>query len=101
ERQVDGIGEPTPVVDFLSEPSLPAGRQRVILRLATIVGLAPFRLDQSLMFEAVQRRIQRPLLDLELVAGNLLDAQQYAVAVKRSEGDRLQDQKVECSLQEF
>jgi protein involved in polysaccharide export with SLBB domain len=53
------------------------------------------------MLEAVQRRIQRTLLDLQRVAGQLLDTQQDSVAVQRSERDGLQDEEVERALQEF
>jgi hypothetical protein len=38
------------------------------------------------------------LLDGELVAGDLLDAQENAVAVERAEGDCFQDEHVEGSL---
>jgi hypothetical protein len=50
------------------------------------------------MLEAVERGIQRALLNLQLVARHLLDAQQHPVAVRRIERDRLEDQKVERAL---
>ena len=53
------------------------------------------------MFQAIERRVQRALLNLKLVAGNLLDAQEHAVAVERSERDGLEDEKVERPLQQL
>jgi hypothetical protein len=40
-------------------------------------------------------------LDLELAAGELLKAEQDAVAVESAKGDRLEDQHVERSLDKF
>jgi hypothetical protein len=53
------------------------------------------------MFEAEERGIQRTLLDGELVARDLLNAEENAVAVERAEGDRLQDEHVEGPLHEI
>jgi hypothetical protein len=52
------------------------------------------------MFEAEERRVKRSLLDGELAAGDLLDAEENAVAVKGTERDRLQDEHVEGTLHE-
>jgi len=74
----------------------PAGaRQRVELGLPIVVGHTPFRVEPSSGLEPVQGRIQRPLFDLEVASGDLLDAQQDAVPVLRAERDRLEDQQVE------
>ena len=56
--------------------------------------------DEALVLEAEERGIERTLLDGELVAGDLLDAEENAVAVERAEGDRLQDEHVEGTLHE-
>lgn len=46
----------------------PAGsRQRIGLRASIALGCAPFRLDPSAHPEAMQRRIQRPVVDTEFV----------------------------------
>jgi hypothetical protein len=50
------------------------------------------------MLEAEERRIKRALLDGELAARDLLDTEENAVAMERAEGDRLQDEHVECTL---
>jgi len=53
------------------------------------------------MFEAGQSGIERALLDDERAAGDLLDAQQHAIPVLRSERDRFQYQQIERAGQEF
>ena len=53
------------------------------------------------MLEAVQRGIEGSLLDLQLVARDLLDAQQDAVAVLRTERNRFEDEQVERALEEL
>ena len=41
------------------------------------------------------------LQDFEALAGDLLDAQQDAVAMQRTERGRLEDEHLECALREF
>src|SRR5215472_19100403 len=53
------------------------------------------------MFEAVERGVQRPLLNFQAFLRNLLDPQQNAVTVQGAQGDRFQDQHVEGSLQKI
>ena len=79
----------------------PAGVRPVVLRLALVLGLAPLAGDEALVLEAVQRRIEGPLLDFQAVFGNLLDAQQDAVAVQRAERDGFQNQHVERALHQI
>src|SRR5262245_15455633 len=53
------------------------------------------------MFEAIQRRIERALLDQEALLRDLLDAEQDAIAVQRSQRNGLEDEKVERALQQL
>ena len=53
------------------------------------------------MLEPVERGIEGALLNLQSVAGDLLDAEEHAIAVERAERDGFQDQEVECALQQF
>ena len=53
------------------------------------------------MLEAVERGVQGTLLDLQCVVRDLLNAQQDAVPVERSEGNGLQDQEVERALEQL
>ena len=48
----------------------------------------------------MQRRIQRTLLDLQRVLRQLLEPLGDGVAVQGTGGDDLQDQQVECALQQ-
>ena len=53
------------------------------------------------MLEAIQRGIERALLDLQAVLRDLLDAEQDAVAVQRPQRDGLEDEEVEGALQQL
>ena len=52
------------------------------------------------MLEAVQGRIQRPLLDAQQIIGNLLDALRDCPPVHWLEGNRPEDQQVKGPLQD-
>src|SRR5262245_10573327 len=56
-----------PVGDLVLQSSTSSGRELVVLRFALVLRLAPFGLDESLVFQPIQRRIQRSLLNLQLV----------------------------------
>ena len=71
------------------------GGEAVVLRFAIVLGGAPVAVDQSLMLEAIQRGIERALLNEQCAAGDLLDAKEHAVAVQLAERDRLQNEEVE------
>src|SRR5215471_4893673 len=49
-------------------------RQTVVLRFPMVFGFTPFAADPALMLKPVKRRVQRYLLDLQLLAGYLLNA---------------------------
>ena len=53
------------------------------------------------MLEAVQRGIERALLDGERAAGDVLDAQQHAVAMLGTERQGLEDQQIERAGQQL
>jgi hypothetical protein len=53
------------------------------------------------MFQAIERRVQRALLNLEAILRNLLNAQKDAVSMQRAERDRLEDQHVQRALQQI
>ena len=52
------------------------------------------------MLQAIERRVERPLLNNQRLPGNLLNSQQNTVAVQRSQRDGFQDQQVERPLQQ-
>ena len=52
------------------------------------------------MLEAMERGIQRALLDAQQFVGNLLDSLRDGPAMHRLEGERSHDQQVEGALQD-
>src|SRR5262245_43899982 len=96
----DGCREPIPVGALLLELPAPEARQRIEARVAAGVGRRPRRAEPAALLEAMQRRIERPLLHLHDVAGHLLQPPRDRVAVDRTERDDFQDQHVERALQE-
>src|SRR5258708_5200260 len=101
ENAAHDLRHPVPVVGFSLESPLSRRAELVELGLALIVGLTPLAFYQSLMLQPIQRRIQRALLDLKLIAGNLLYTQQHSVPMQRPQGYRLQNEHVERALQKF
>ena len=53
------------------------------------------------MLEAIERGVQGSLLNLQCVARDLLDAQEDAVAMLRTQRDGFENQEVQRALQEF
>ena len=53
------------------------------------------------MLQAIQRGVERALLNLQAAVGDLLNAQQDAVAVQQPERDGLEYQEVEGALQQL
>ena len=94
-------GQPIPI-RFLAGQLLAALRRQLIeLRLSPVARLAPLRFEPAALLQAVQRGIERALLDLQNFLGNLPDSLGDAVPVNRTKRDNLQDQQVQCSLQEI
>ena len=80
--------------------SRPGGGDAVELRAPAELGRAPFGLDQALPLEAVERRIERAVLDDHGVAGGVLQEARDRVAVARAADERLQDEGVERSVEQ-
>src|SRR5262249_15338671 len=88
-----------PVLRLALQPFSSCCRQPVIFRLPLILRFAPLARNPTLMFQPVQRRIERPLLDLQPVLRDLLDSQQHTIAMQRPERYRFEDQHVQCPWQ--
>src|SRR2546430_17527272 len=67
-------GEPLPVGLFSLQIFAPRRRQRIKLRPAIVVRLAPLGLDPSALLEAMEGGIQRSLIHLEHFLRHLVDA---------------------------
>src|SRR5215468_3168996 len=100
ERGAHRVDELLPSRGLLAQSLASCGGQAVELGAAIVFGRAPFGVEQSLHLQAVQRWIERALFDIERAVGDLPDAQQHAVTVKRSERDGFEDQQIEGSGKE-
>src|SRR5205085_2256308 len=69
--------------------------------LAPTLGRLPFGLEPASVLQPVKRGIKRSLTNLKRFFRNLLDALDNGISVNRTESGHLQDQHVECPLQEF
>src|SRR5207247_10261446 len=81
ENASNGSGQAFPACGLVLQPFLTCLRQPVEFRLTTVLPSAPVVIDQALLFETIQCRIQRTLLNTEHVPGDLLNAQTHTVAV--------------------
>ena len=77
----------------------PLGREAIELRLAVVLRQSIFRPDPSAPDQAVQRGVQRPLLDLQDVVGVSLDGMGDGMPMRRPEEQGPQDQHVQRALQ--
>ena len=76
-------------------------RQRVELRAPAKVRLLPVGDDPALVLEAVERRVERSLLDRQHLVGELLDALGDRPTMKRVARDGLEDEEVERPLEQI
>ena len=76
-------------------------RQRVELRLSPGFAVFPLRIEPAAIFQPVQCGVERTLMDLEKILGDLLEALRDAVAVPRAERKNLQDEEVQSPLEEL
>src|SRR5262249_3401327 len=68
------------------------GGKPVELGLPVVSGNPPLGIEQPLVFQSVQRRIERALLNGQRVTCDLFDAKQHAVAMLGAERHSLQNQ---------
>src|SRR5206468_10445920 len=92
---------PFPPAGLVAQPLAARRREAVVPRAAVILGCAPERSDPPAILETVERRIQRPVLDLQHLVGSLLDGVRDRVPVRGAEGQGFQDQQVERPLEHF
>jgi hypothetical protein len=97
----DGFAEALPLGVLGVELAAAGGGQRVETRAAVFGGGAPGSGDPLFLEEALERGIERAMLDLEGVAGGLLDEFGDGVTVHRSPAKGAEDDEVECALHNF
>src|ERR1041385_7051912 len=97
-RGQDGRHHPgvaPPADRLLAELLPPRGGQLVELRLAIGVGDAPLLRQEPAPLQAVERGVERALLDRQHLVGALADPAADGVAVERTPAHRLEDEEVE------
>jgi hypothetical protein len=72
---------------FGAQVRAPLRGEAIILCFTASVGLLPVSSEEALIFQAMQRRIERPLLHPQYVARDLLDTLRDRVAVNGTERD--------------
>ena len=97
----DSRGKTLPVLGLLPELLLSLGREAIVFCPAVVVGHAPLSLNPILLLEAVERRIERSLIDLKHILRNMLDTLRDTPAVHRTESQGLQNQEIQGPLQQI
>ena len=99
--RLDGVRHPLPFARFDGELTAAGRREPVVLGPAAELRHLPLGFDPALMLEPMQGRVERALVDLEHVFGDLLDALGDRPAVQGVLLQRAQDQQVERAGQQI
>ena len=101
QHESNGGGKALPVGLFALELFASGARERIVPGATIVLAGAPLGLNPALLFEAVESGVERALLDLEDVAGNLLDALGDPPSMHGFEGNGFQDEQVKGALQQI
>lgn len=92
----------SPPVRLISQSFLPRLRDFVVLGFPVVLGFAPGSLDPSVLFKPDQRRIKRPLVEIEQAIGYLLETGGNLIGVLGAHGEkRSQHDEIESSLEQL
>src|SRR6185503_1513758 len=94
--QADDLRKALPLFELIAKLAATAGGDRVVARAAVVLGRPPDALDVAAMLEALERRIERSLIDVETSARHLLNPDADAPAVHRLERQRLEDKEIDA-----
>src|SRR5262249_17822228 len=100
EHARDRAGKTLPLAGFPDELLPARSGEGVEARAPIVLGCAPLPRNPPASLEALQRRVERAVLDQQFIFGGLLDRAHDRVAVLRLEDQRPQNQQIEGSLQE-
>src|SRR6185312_3170875 len=100
ENQFDSSHVPPPTRRLRADRAPAGRREAVVFRPPVVLGRPPVALDPPLLLEPLQRGIERPLIDVEGPARELLDACADPPPVHRLEGERFQNQQIEGPTQD-
>src|SRR5215216_2062490 len=97
ERQdgPDGARVARPRLGLGQEEAAAGGGEPVVARLAVVLGDAPARAHELALLEAVERLVQRAVVDGEPAAGGAFEPARDAEAVHLVPAEGLEDQEVE------
>ena len=85
-----------------SEAALARFRDRVELRVAVVFRLLPRAFDPPFLLEPHERRIERPLIELQRMVGDLLEPRRQRIRVLRPHRrQRAQNDQIERALEEL
>src|SRR5207237_7999490 len=101
ENPGDDGGHVGPFGGFGLELTRTGGGERVKAGAAIVLRLTPLAFNPAPALKTIDGGVEGTLQDFEALAGDLLDAQQDAVTMQRTERDRLKDEHLECALREF
>src|SRR5262249_28665919 len=94
----DRCREPRPVCCFLLQPPGPRARERVELRGASRWRFLPGAANPALVFQLVQRRVERPVAHLQRLVRLLPQPLRDRPTRTRLQLENLQNQQVQRSL---
>src|SRR4029077_14554575 len=95
ENLSDGLREALPVLFFVGKLFSAVDGQPIVASAAVVLGDAPLRADPTVLFHAVESRVERAFLDTQDVLGNHLDMESNAVAMLGAAGKGLEDEQGE------
>jgi hypothetical protein len=101
EQARDGGNAARPIRSLEFKLLFSSACELVELCASGVFCLPPLRIEPSGALQALQRRKQRTGVHLENASGNLLDPSGDSEAVQRLEAEGLQDQHVECALDDI
>src|SRR5205823_12892575 len=101
EGRSDGRDQAVPSIGFLAETLAPLRREFVKLGAPIVLRFIPARFQKSLSHQTKQRGIKGSLLNEQRAPGNLPDAQEHSVAMKRTEGNCFENEKIEGAAKKF
>ena len=89
--------ERRPGIGLVDELTAPRAGERIDLDAPVVVAGPPFAGEELPLLEAVERRVERALLDLKGAVGDLLDARENPVTVQLAERDGAEDEQIESA----
>src|SRR5215831_16075111 len=92
QDQCHRVGDPTPLARLLRELFLTGGRQFIKARAPIVIGDAPLCADPPGGLEALQRGIERAMVDEQRALRRMLNGERDAMAMVRAERQRAQNE---------